>query len=734
MKRPLALVGFSYLLALTVALFFGEQNCLYLVCLTSVLFTIFTFVATLRKGKSIAAAMLAATIAIGLFWWESSSISNVENLDGKQVEISGVVVELPYDQNYRYCYTVEVRKAGNFDFPKGGRVLIYAREPIANEPGDWIEGEMTLLLPEDDGIFCQRSTLAAERIYLYAFPVDEGAVSTPGRESSLWISLLKCRIRLDDAVDSVLSQRDAGLVKAILFGEKNALSETVEEQFRTAGVSHLLAVSGFHMAIMVRLFTMLFRALRFPRRLSAAGVAVGIVLFMALTGFSPSVSRSGIMCLILLAGELFGRRADTLNSLGLAVLLLCFLNPYAAADIGFLLSVSATAGLALLEGRLQAALSAFQPAGDLFCRILRPVNALLASSLSAMLFTLPLVLPLFGTISPAALPANLLMVFPCSVLLQLSAVMVLLAVVAPPAAALAAIPVSWLCRYLTGCAEVLSELPFASFSFSGRTAYLWLACALLLFGIAVLIGRGKPRFRTAGLLSVILFLLSLLCQTLSVRDVTCCSILSSGDGISIVITRNGRAAVVGCAGYSETPVLQALDDRNMTSLDLLVMVGESFEEGSNAGHIAEKKTTQTLICRSDSLANATVLAASEKAGETLVYGNGYSVSLWDGAVAVERNGDFVRILCGKEKILLWPDGAEAETLPEDWKDCTILLMEELPDTFRELDPVYGIFCMDEDSVSHVWRADYTFLPLASQDGTVELRIGEGKETQVRREF
>ena len=55
--------------------------------------------------------MLAATIAIGLFWWESSSISNVENLDRKQVEISGVVVELPYDQNYRYCYTVEVRKA-----------------------------------------------------------------------------------------------------------------------------------------------------------------------------------------------------------------------------------------------------------------------------------------------------------------------------------------------------------------------------------------------------------------------------------------------------------------------------------------------------------------------------------------------------------------------------------------------------------------------------------------------
>ena len=102
---------------------------------------------------------------------------------------------------------------------------------FANEPGDWIEGEMTLLFPEDDGLFCQRSALAAERIYLYAFPVDEGAVSTPGHESSLWISLLKCRIRLDDAVDSVLSQRDAGLVKAILFGEKTRCQKLWRSNF-----------------------------------------------------------------------------------------------------------------------------------------------------------------------------------------------------------------------------------------------------------------------------------------------------------------------------------------------------------------------------------------------------------------------------------------------------------------------------------------------------------------------
>lgn len=735
MKRPLALVGFSYLLALTVALFFGEQYSLVLAVILSVLFTTFTVSRTLRKYGVIAIAMLAATLAAGNFLLESSRISCVEKLDNRRAEISGIVVEQPFDRNYRSCYTVEVRRTEGWEFPAGGRVLVYAKEPIANAPGDWIEGEFLFLLPEQGtGLLGRRDALAADRVYLYAFPVDVGAISTPGREEGLWFSLLRWKERLYDSLDGVLSREDAALVKALLFGDKNTLSEKVEDDFRTAGVSHILAVSGFHMAIMAQLFTLLFHALHLPRRLSALGVAVGILLFMAMTGFSPSVSRSGIMCLILLCGELFGRRADTLNSLGLAALVLCLLNPYAAADIGFLLSVSATAGLALASGRLQTLLTSRLPKRELPRRVLRPVCSLLASSLAAMLFTLPLLLPAFGAVSPAALPANLLMVFPSSALLQLSALLVLVAAAVPWAAPLLAVPVSWLCRYLTGCAALLADLPFASFSFSGREALLWLACVFVLLGLAVLMGGKRPRWRVVGLLSVILFLVGVLAQALSVRGVTCCSVLSSGDGISMVITRDGRAAVVGCAGYSQTPALRELDAQNIAALDLLVMAGESFEEGSNAGHLTEEKPVDTLLCRKSSLANATLLAASERAEETILYGEGYAVSLWDGAVTVERGGDFVRVLCGGESILLWPQGADGETLPSGWEACTVLLMEEAPDTLGSLTPRIGVFCMDESSVSRVWRADYAFLPLATQDGILELRVREGEETQVRREF
>lgn len=735
MKRPLALVGFSYLLALTVALFFGERLSPYLACGASILFTIFFLSKRLRKGMVLSASMLAAALAFSSFSAGSSRLACVENLHGIEAEISGVVVDLPYDENYRTCYLLEVRRIENHAFPANGRILVYAKEPIADGPGDCVEGVMRLLLPDGNtGPFGQRASLAADGVYLYAFPVEEGAISVPGRENSLWISILSWKERLYDAADAVFSRSDSAFVKALLFGDKHELSEEVQEDFRVSGVSHLLAVSGFHLAVVTQLLTLLLRALRLPRPFCVLGVAAGILLFMATAGFSFSVCRSGIMCLILLLGECCFRRADTLNSLGLAVLLICLHNPYAAADAGFLLSISATAGIALCAGRLQKAMERLHGSDGVLHRLLRPVYALLASTLGALLFTLPLSLPLFGTISPAAVPANLLMMIPSSLLLQLSLLTVLAAAVAPGAASIAAIPVSWLCRYLRSCAAFLSGLPYASFSFSGREAFLWLGCALFLLGLAVLLGRGRPKLRLTGLLCVILFLVTLVSHQFSLRNVTCCSVLSSGDGISLVLTRNGRAAVVGCGGYSESPLLRELDAQNVKELDLLALVSESFEEGSNAGHTLEKKPASILLCRRESLANATLLSGSEKAGETVCYGEGYTVSLWDGAVSVERSGDFVRILCGNERILLWPEGAGEDTLPEDWKDCTILVMEETPDSLSDFTPRYGIFCMDEDAVSRVWRADYSFLPLATEDGAIEIRVGAGNTTQVRREL
>lgn len=736
MKRPLALVGFSYLLALLAALFFGEQSSLFLGCLMLAFFTAALFFPKLQRGMSIPASLLAVALAFGSFAAEARRLAPVEGLDGANAMVAGVVADLPYTEEGRFYYLLEPEYVGESPFPQGGKIMVCAKEPVADGPGSRICGEMRLAVPSgtEDGL-SMRNSYRAKGILLYGFPVDEGAVTRQEGDFSWRSWLLSWKESLYGVAEEIFSREDAALVKALLFGDKHGLDPGLEEDFRTAGVSHLLAVSGMHMAVMSQLFTLLFRAAPLPRKLRPLGPALCIAAFMALTGFAPSVARSGIMYLVLLLGEGLSRRADSMNSLGFAVLLLCLANPYAAADIGLLLSAAATAGMLLLSAKTEQWLLARQPETRWIRRALGPVNSAVSTSVGAVLFTLPIILPLFGSLSPAALLSNILLLLPSTLLLQLSAGALVLGAVFPALAGPLAWASSLLCWYLRECAGLLASLPFASFSFSGRPALLWLACCLFLAGLAVLLAkRGKPRWRTVGWLCVILFLTSLLAGQLSLRNVTRAVAVPSGDGVALVLSRNGRAAVVGCGGYSASAVLRELEAQNIRSLDYLQMLEETYDECSRAGEILERFPVSLLVCREEALSNGRLQNALPSVGQVCHYSQGFSAELWDGAVRLEQKNGFVRILCQGQALLLWPKEGRPEDLPAGWERCTAALMSSLPQGWEKLQAEYGVFCMEEESVRKIWRADYPFLPLATADGKLEFRLAEGREIQVRREY
>ena len=122
----------------------------------------------------------------------------------------------------------------------------------------------------------------------------------------------------------------------MLLGDKAALPDTVQDIFRAAGISHLLAVSGLHLALLCGLFSF-GRRRRFCRPLILARAAVA-VFYMLLTGLPISVLRAGIVFLLVLLGDWFYQPIDLLTLTGAAAVLLGLQNPYAPCDIGFQLS------------------------------------------------------------------------------------------------------------------------------------------------------------------------------------------------------------------------------------------------------------------------------------------------------------------------------------------------------------------------------------------------------------
>ncbi|HET8786941.1 MAG TPA: ComEC/Rec2 family competence protein, partial [Candidatus Limnocylindrales bacterium] len=205
------------------------------------------------------------------------------------------------------------------------------------EPGDRVEVDGRIR-DRPDGPYGEylariaaRGTLDARRLTLLARPTDPGTV------------LESLRRGAGDLLTRVLPEPEAGLAAGILIGLRDRVDRGVAAAFTTAGVSHVVAISGWNIAIVAAAVAAL--AGRFGRRRRAVVTTVAIVAYILFAGASPSVLRAGAMAGVVLLARETGRAGRAAAALGWAAALLLLTDPRLVADAGFQLSTLATAGL-----------------------------------------------------------------------------------------------------------------------------------------------------------------------------------------------------------------------------------------------------------------------------------------------------------------------------------------------------------------------------------------------------
>lgn len=144
----------------------------------------------------------------------------------------------------------------------------------------------------------------------------------------------------------MLSDQEAGsMLSALLFGERDMLSEKVQLSFKRLGITHLLSLSGLHLAILSFALEKIFRLLGVNKNIRIISTIAFTLLYMALTGFPVSVMRAGFMLILSNLLALCFRESDSVTSLFVAVALICLISPYAIYDISLWLSAFATLGI-----------------------------------------------------------------------------------------------------------------------------------------------------------------------------------------------------------------------------------------------------------------------------------------------------------------------------------------------------------------------------------------------------
>lgn len=274
-----------------------------------------------------------------------------------------------------------------------------------------------------------------------------------------------------------LPPRERALVSGFLVGDTRGVPTRTTEEFRAAGLSHLLAVSGENVAFVVAIATPLLR--RFGLRGRLLGGLTVLLVFGSMTRWEPSVLRATAMAGASMLAIFLGRPTPALRVLILASTALLLADPFLVHSVGFLLSCGACTGLVLagrpLERRLGGPESLRQP---------------LAMTAAAQLGVLPIALSTFGSLPLIALPANIAVapvVGPLTIAGLLGgAAGGLLARRAPDVASLCQLPARLLVGYVEAVAGVASRVPLA---LDGRS--IWLAVALSSIVAAVVVAARR---------------------------------------------------------------------------------------------------------------------------------------------------------------------------------------------------------------------------------------------------
>jgi competence protein ComEC len=384
----------------------------------------------------------------------------------------------------------------------------------------------------------------------------------------------RLRSGLRDAV-SALPPAERGLVPGLVVGDTSRLPTELEEDFRTSGLAHLLAVSGANVAIVLGVVLFSARWVGLRGRLPSVLGAVAIAGFVVLARPEPSVLRAAVMGLVIVVALASGRRRQGLPALCTAVLVLVLIDPALARSYGFALSVVATGSILLLAPRWRDAL--------LLRRWPRPLADAVAVPAAAQAACGPLVAMLASQVSLVAVPANLLVAPAVPAATVLGVLAAATEPLLPPLAgllgSLAGVPAWWIVQVAQRGADVPSAAVSWPGGLVGGAALAVITVAAIAVGGLVRRRRARHRLRrfaTAGVtaLVVLVVVLGPAQHQWSVGwppagwIAVACDV---GQGDAIVLAVGPGVGVVVDAGPDPEPVDRCLRNLGIRSVPVLVL-------------------------------------------------------------------------------------------------------------------------------------------------------------------
>ena len=385
--------------------------------------------------------LISICLLIGFNLYTANLINsyNCRYIDGSFIDGEFEIVSYRNVKDYYDKYIVKSNENNKF--------ILYLPHGDELKKGTVINlsGEFNLLdLARNTGGFNYRRYLNSQKIY--------GVI----RAKNYYVSnLAKFNLiyyiqdEISKSFARLFPKNEMGLIIGMMIGETKDISEDVLENFKTTGITHLIAVSGSNVVYVVVLVQFLFKKF-FGKRATYFISIFFLILFMLISGASASVCRATLMIILSICADIFFLKSDTFSNILTSAFILILLNPLVIYDVGFILSFGGTLGIVLLSKDFTK-----------FFKKLGKLNETLSVTCSAQLILAPIMMYYFNTFSILSIVTNIIVVPISGSITILGFAVFIISKISFPIAKLIANSLYVLATFTIWVANIFSKIPFS---------------------------------------------------------------------------------------------------------------------------------------------------------------------------------------------------------------------------------------------------------------------------------
>ena len=421
-------------------------------------------------GVFLTIALFFTAFGLGQLRYQQADLSgrqsNLQNKAGQRVSLVGIVSDEPEQKENYNRLVLEDEKSES-------KILVYLPTYPQYKYGDKLKITGILKKPENFNNFNWIDYLAKDDIYYEMFYPQTEFISAG---NGFWLKekLFGLKAKFLSAISKVVPEPHSAFLGGITIGARESLPKDLEEKFRTTGVAHIVALSGYNITIVAETIMLFFSFL--PQYLAISGGVIGVILFAVMTGASATVLRASIMALLALTAKATGRIYTVSWALFLAGFFMVWQNPKILRfDTSFQLSFLATMGLIYISPIIKNKLGFVADKFNL--------REIFSATISAQIAVLPLLVYKTGLVSLVGLPVNFLILPFIPLTMFFGFAVGILGMLSH----LISLPFAWasyvLLQYELFIVDIFAKLPFSAVNIAGFSEVFLILSYIVIFFI-----------------------------------------------------------------------------------------------------------------------------------------------------------------------------------------------------------------------------------------------------------